>query len=184
MLKLRLKTSAIVVAPLLAAVTCPIAKSTTLTINGNLTTTPCLISSPTVVLGRVPVIEFGANGGMGANYTKDFSLQISGCEIETLRTASLTFTGTTVTQLPNATGLAITPVSGAAQGIAITLKNNDSVHGTFGQDISFNGLATYPLDVASGKNTYELRASYTRIPGQSVVPGAAAGTATVTITYN
>ncbi|OZI77308.1 fimbrial protein [Bordetella genomosp. 12] len=158
--------------------------STVLTINANLTTTPCTLSSPTVVLGRVPIIEFGPNGAMGANYTKDFSLTIGDCELTTLRSASLTFTGTVVSQLPDATGLALTPVSGVAQGIAITLKNNDPIHGTLGQNISFNGLVSYPLDVASGKTTFELRAAYARIPGATVVPGPASSSVLVTISYS
>jgi len=154
---------------------------TVLTINGNVTTTPCVLSAPPVVLGRVPIIEFGPNGGMGSNYIVDFELTISGCEFSTLRSASLTFTGTTVPQIANSEGLAVTPGSGVAQGVAISLKNNDSTHGTLGEDISFNGVTAYPLVLT--KNTYDLRAAYIPIPGVTVVPGPAAATATVTITY-
>jgi type 1 fimbria pilin len=159
------------------------ASSTTLTINGNLTTTPCVLTAPPVVLGRVPIIEFGPNGGMGSNYIVDFALTIADCEFETMRTANLTFTGTTVSGIANAEGLALTPTAGVAQGVAISLKNNDSTHGTLGESIRFNGTTTYPLDLASGKNTYDLRAAYVQVPGITVVPGPAASTLVVTITY-
>lgn len=157
--------------------------STDLVITGNVTTTPCVLTAPAVVLGRVPIIEFRPSGGMGSNYIVDFTLTIADCEFYTMRSASLTFSGSTVSQIANARGLALTQTAGVAQGIAISLKNNDTTHGTLGEDISFNGTTVYPLDIASGKNTYDLRASYVPIPGGTVVPGTAQGIATVTISY-
>lgn len=155
-----------------------------LTINGNLTTIPCTVSSEVVIFGGVPIIEFGPNGGSGANYAQNVTLTIGGCEVSTLRSASLTFSGTTVPQISNGTGLALTPVSGVAQGVAIGMTNNDAVHGTPGQAIRFDGTESYALDLASGKNTYEFRASYVRIPGQPVTPGVAGASVVVTLSYS
>lgn len=156
----------------------------TLTINGRLTITPCTVSSEVVVFGRVPVIEFGPNGGMGSNYTQTVTLTIGGCELATLRSARLTFNGTTVPQFANGTGLALENVVGVARGIAITMTGDDAIHGTQGEAIRFNGSQAYPLDVGSGKNTYDFKASYTPIPGIAPRPGTADASVVVTLSYS
>lgn len=156
----------------------------TLTINANLTTVPCTVSTETVVFGDVPTNEFKPGGGMGANYERNVALTIGGCEVATLRSASLRFTGNTVSAIPNGTGLALTPVVDGAEGLAITLTNDDAVHGTQGQAIRFDGTEAYALDVSSGKNTYELKAAYVRIPGVPLKPGPADSSVLVTLTYS
>ncbi|MFQ1063436.1 fimbrial protein [Bordetella trematum] len=156
----------------------------TLIINGNLTSVPCSVSTETVVFGEVPTQEFKAGGGMGSNYARNVTLTIGGCDLATLRSASLKFNGSTVPQISNGTGLALTPVAGGAKGLAITLSNNDAVHGTLGQAIRFDGSESYALDVASGKNTYEFSAAYIRIPGVAIEPGPADSSVIVTLTYS
>lgn len=160
------------------------AQSYQLTLNGRVTIQPCSIAVDPLQMGDVPITEFLAQSIPASKYSKTFDVRLQNCEISTLSTASLRFSGTitgstSVLALSNPNGV------GVAQGIGVQITTNDSSHGTTGTPVKFDGTESYAFRIASGKSTYNFLASYIRAPNASTrTAGTANATATITLSYS
>lgn len=157
------------------------AQSYTLNITGKVTTQPCAITADAVPLGDVPLSEFVSANQPVSSYNKGFDVRLSGCDFNTLSSASLKFNGTTA---GNSGVLALTSQAGAAEGIGVQIVTNDWSHGQNGRIIKFDGSESYSFSISSQKNTFGFLANYIRAPNASTrKAGIANATATVTLTY-
>ena len=151
-------------------------------LRGNITNTPCTMAVDTVVIGRVPVAEFN-NGGSGIAYAKNFDITLNGCDMATLRTASLRFKGRATPGSAN-TILALTEGPDTASGIGILILLDDAVHGDVGKSVVFDDFELVNFNVSSNNNTFRFKAYYVRSSeGSSVTPGVANAIATITLSY-
>ena len=132
-------------------------------------------------MGKVPFNDIVNNGGVSPQkYEKDVSIRFEGCKLNTLNSASLSFSGPTANNSPFA--LALAGGTGAAEGFGIRLVTNDAVHAPTPRPVNFSSGTQYPIDVNSNQATFAFRASYV-VSGTTTKPGIANATATVTVTY-
>jgi len=158
------------------------AQTATLNISGRITNTPCTISVGNVTMGDVPISEFATSFWAPEKYTKSFSVTLGGCELSTLNTASLKFTGTTA---GDNTTLALKTGTGAAQGFGVSIFTNDMTHLGANYQVRVDGGASYPFNISTGKKTFDFKASYVKLSSSGVLkPGTANATATITLTYS
>lgn len=151
----------------------------TLNLTGRITQTACAISVGSVAMGDVPISAYESSTTGSANYWKSFNVTLSGCQMSTLSSASLSFTGTTVS---DATTLALTQGTGVAQGFGVKIWGSDTTH-TNNAYVNFTGSNSYNYNLTSGKNTFQFTANYVKV-GSTIKPGTANATATVTLKYS
>lgn len=154
------------------------AQTATLNVTGRITQTACSITADNVPLGDVPISNYESSTNGSPLYWKNFNVTLSGCQMSTLSSASLSFTGTTV---GDATTLALTQGTGAAQGFGVKMWGTDTTHGNSAY-VNFTGANSYSYLLSSGKNTFQFTANYTKV-GTTIKPGTANATATVTLKY-
>lgn len=154
------------------------AQTATLNITGRITNTACTITADSVSMGDVPISEFESKTIPAQSYWKTFNVTLGGCQLSTLTTASLRFSGTTVS---DNTTLALTSGTGTAQGFGVKIAGNDSTHGGSAV-VNFTGTNSFGFNVSSGKSTYQFIAYYFKY-GTTAKPGTANTSATVTLTY-
>lgn len=160
------------------------AQTATLNITGRITNTPCTIAVGNVNMGDVPISEFASDVVPGAQYWKNFSVTLGGCELSTLNSASLKFTGTTS---GNSSTLALKTGTGAAQGFGVRILTNDTTHMSSGQSmVSFNDGSSYAFNIASGKKTFDFQATYVALSATASTrkPGTADAMATIVLSYS
>lgn len=162
------------------------AQTHVLTVTGEVRSQPCTIMVDSIALGDVPLLQFVSSSQPEAKYQKDFNVNLQNCDISTLTTASLKFSGVT-TGTGSTSVLALTNPAAAdtAKGIGVQISTNDSQHGSVGKAVKFDGTESYGFSIASRKATYSFKATYIRAPGAaSRSPGTANAGATVTLTYS
>lgn len=179
-MKINLKTPLFIMVSLMTASVH--AQSYQLTVNGRVTIQPCAITVDSVQLGDVPITEFLTSSIPASRYSRPFDVRLQNCELGTLSTASLRFTGT---MTGSNSVLALSSGAGVATGIGVQITTNDSSHGSTGTPVKFDGSEGYAFRIASGKSSYSFLASYIRSPtAPSRSAGLANATATVTLTYS
>ena len=155
----------------------------TMTFNGRVSIQPCAIAIDTVQMGDVPIAEFVTSSVPASKYSRNFDVRLQNCELSTLATATLKFSG--VTDGGSNTVLALSSGANAAKGIGVQITTNDPQHGTIGTPVKFDGSEGYNFKIASGRSSYTFLSSYIRAPNaQSRTAGDANATATVTLTYS
>lgn len=151
----------------------------TLNVTGRITQTACSITADPVSMGDVPISNYESSTTGSAIYWKNFNITLSGCQMSTLSSASLSFTGTTLGG--DSTTLALTQTTGVAQGFGVKMWGTDGTHGNNAY-VNFTGSNSYNYNLASGKNTFQFTANYVKV-GSTPKPGTANATATVTLKY-
>lgn len=173
--------------PWLALVMCLAAASAqaqtyNMTFNGRVAIQPCTIAVDAVPMGDVPISEFIYSSTPGSVYGRNFDVRLQNCDIGTLSTATLKFSG--VTAGSNSV-LALTTGASAAKGIGVQITTNDSQHGNTGLPVKFDGSEGYNFNIASRRSSYTFRSSYIRAPNASTrTAGIANATATITLSYS
>lgn len=179
-MNINLKSSWLALALCLAASTAQ--AQYTMTFNGRVSIQPCAIAVDTVQMGDVPIAEFLTSSIPASRYSRNFDVRLQNCELSTLSTATLKFSG--VTAGSNSV-LALSSSANAAKGIGVQITTNDSQHGTTGTPVKFDGSEGYNFRIASGRSSYTFLSSYIRAPNASSrTAGDANATATITLTYS
>lgn len=155
------------------------AQTATVSVTGRITNTACTITADSVPLGDVPISEFASQSMPAQAYRRNFNITLGGCQLSTLNTASLKFTGTTVS---DSTTLALTSGTGVAQGFGVRMVGSDTTHGNTA-NVNFTGSNSYSFNVNSGKATFQFTAYYYKY-GTTAKPGSANASATATLTYS
>lgn len=150
-----------------------------LTVTGRITNVPCLLAVDSVDFGDVLAIDIINNG---ASMYKNFNITLNGCDMQTLRTATLKFNGTAVSGTSDV--LALTEGEDSAQGVGVQIERNDTTHSPSGGVVRVDGSETYSFNLASNRNIYTFRTRYIQAGPNNVFPGVANATATVTLTYS
>lgn len=180
-MNINLKSPWLALALCLAAATAQ-AQSYTMTVNGRVSIQACAIAIDTVQMGDVPIAEFVTSSVPASRYSRNFDVRLQNCELSTLSTATLKFSGVTA---GSNTVLALTSTANAAKGIGVQITTNDSQHGSTGTPVKFDGSEGYNFRIASGRSSYSFLTSYIRAPNASSrTAGDANATATVTLTYS
>ncbi|MNP99225.1 Fimbrial protein [compost metagenome] len=159
------------------------ARGALLEVTGRIVPAPCTLVLSPVDMGKVPLADFLGSPGSGVNYGKNFQVGLAGCDLQTLHSASLDFTGATVPG-SNDTLLALTPDPRVAAGIGIQIVRTDATHPGDGLSVVFNRNEGIPFDVGSIKTSYDFKAFYSPVQGAAPRAGTANATATVTLTYS
>lgn len=158
------------------------AQDARLELTGRLLPTACTLVLETVEMGTIPFSDFTGGPG-GEKHKKNFQVAMTGCDLQTLNSASLEFSGTTVSG-SNDLLLALTQDEKTAQGFGISIVRIDTTHPGQGLSVVFNRSESIPLNVLSGKASYDFSAKYSRVQGISPRAGSANATATVTLAYS
>lgn len=153
----------------------------TVSVTGRITNTPCTLSVSAVTMGDVPISEFESQSTPSAAYRKPFTVTIGGCNISTLNTASLKFSGTQANSEP--TTLALTTGTGVASGFGVKIFTNDTSHVATATAVNFAAAgASHAFSIAANKQTFDFLAYYYKF-GTVAKPGTANATATVTLSF-
>lgn len=159
-----------------------------LTINGRVTTTPCVLNLPgPVVLGQVSQSSVRSGESEGEAFRVPFRISVTGCTLRTFASASLTFTGTLAPGFDDASGLALDASGGpSAAGVAIHVITADTVHGQ-NRLVRFDGsqeIAFNLQNLRDDRQYFDFKAFFVQVPRASVVAGPVNAVATVTLTHS
>jgi type 1 fimbria pilin len=153
------------------------AQQATVSVTGRITNTACTLSVDNVTMGDVPISEYASASVPSTAYRKNFNITLGGCLLSTLTSASLKFTGTTISG--DTSTLALSG-SGVAQGFGVRISSNDSFHGSSASVVF--GTSVFNWNLASNRTVYQFQAYYYKY-GTTAKPGTANASATVTLTY-
>lgn len=121
----------------------------TVTFTGSIIDAPCSIApgsdNQTRDLGQISKSLLGQNGNTGKSQPKTFTIQLEDCDITTMKTVSVTFTGA-----PSAYDATKLGLNGTASGASIAIVN-----GSGPVDL---GVATQPQNLVNGNNTLDFSA--------------------------
>ncbi|MBC3216010.1 MULTISPECIES: fimbrial protein [Serratia] len=123
--------------------------SGTVTFTGSIIDAPCSIApgsdNQTKDLGQVSKTRLAQNGNTGFSMPVPFDIQLQDCDIATMKTVSVTFTGS-----PSAHDVTKLGLNGTAGGASIAIVN-----GSGPVDL---GVATQPQTLVNGNNTLNFSA--------------------------
>ncbi len=178
-MKFKLKFSLAVTLCLMAGVAH--AQTATVSMTGRITSPACTITADPVNMGDVPISQYDSAIFPNSAYYRYFNVTLNSCDLTTLGSASVKFTGTSVSG--DATTLALTGGTGAATGFGVKIVGNDAGHEA-SKAANFNGANSFAWKLSLNRKTYNFQTYYIKIASQTQKAGTANATATVTLTYS
>ncbi|MFJ3463116.1 fimbrial protein [Achromobacter spanius] len=157
------------------------AQTATVSITGRITTPACTITADSVNMGDVPISQFDSSTTPSSSYYRNFNVSLNSCDLTTLGSASIKFSGTSVSG--DVSALALTGGTGAATGFGVKIEGNDTAHEPM-KVANFNGTNYFTWKLSLNRRTYTFRTFYIKIASQTQKAGTANATATVTLTYS